>query len=113
MSRDDIRKLIFSGADLTPLKVDVPEWGCAVWVRRLTGAEGMAAFDIIRLEDASVRRARFVQLVACDESGARLFDDDEVEKLPGLSLVALERVFRAGLDMNMITKEAADEMGKS
>lgn len=82
--------------------VDVPEWGGAVRIKGISGAErdafeasmmtGQAAGKGIR-QNLQNFRARLVALACVDEEGQRLFSDADVTALGKKSALALVRVF--------------------
>src|SRR5690606_41735748 len=82
------REAILAAKDLPRELVEVPEWGGAVYVRALTGAERDAFEQSIveqRGRDARMNlnnlRAKLVALTAVDENGERLFSDKDAELL--------------------------------
>jgi hypothetical protein len=106
------RDAILSASDLPKEKVEVPEWGGAVWVKTMTGAE-RDSFEqsIIDAKGSTVPtnvkgkvkavpkpnftnvRARLVVRAVVDEQGTRLFTDDDAEALGAKSGKALDRLF--------------------
>jgi len=100
------REQILAADDLPRERIEVPEWSGAVWVRTMTGAE-RDAFEagVIgtggRQNLANVR-ARLVALTLCDESGKRLFGEEDIEALGRKSGAALDRLFAAAQRLNRI-----------
>ena len=78
---------ILAAQDLQTEDVEVPEWGGAVRVRSFTGRE-RDAFEASmvrgdgrdRKVDLTNMRARLVGLTVIDETGQRLFTDEEVDR---------------------------------
>src|SRR5262245_8777867 len=100
LSRDDIR----SADDLRAEVVDVPEWGGAVRVRMLSGAEA-DAFEAGRLDrqgkpDLDNFRAAMVAECVVDDEGRRLFTPADAEWLGRKGVAALDRVFQAASRLN-------------
>jgi hypothetical protein len=94
------KNAILTADDVVKELVNVPEWGGDVYVKGMTGAErdGFEASIIqMRGRDANVNfkniRAKLASLTICDESGKRLFTDDDVISLSKKSAVALQRIF--------------------
>lgn len=101
LGREDILKALDCPID----SILVPEWGGIVHFRAMSGeerdrfdAEVLAARETGRSLPA---RAELASRVLCDESGARLFTQDDVAALGRKSGVALDRVvaraMKAGL----------------
>ena len=101
---------ILAADDLPRESVTVPEWGGEVLVRTMTGTE-RDAFETSLLEkDKRMEnmRARLVSLTLCDETGERMFSDDEVTALGKKSAIALDRVFAVAQRLNGIGAGAVD-----
>lgn len=101
---------ILAADDLPRESVTVPEWGGEVLVRTMTGTE-RDAFETSLLEkDRRMEnmRARLVSLTLCDETGERMFSDDEVTALGKKSAMALDRVFAVAQRLNGIGAGAVD-----
>jgi hypothetical protein len=111
LSRDSILAV----SDLPVEEVQVPEWGGSVFVRSMNGLERakLEAFgqaDLKRSHD----KQRFRQYVACllasDESGNRLFTDDDLELLAEKSGSAVDRIAMAGMKLNKYTSDDIEEL---
>lgn len=129
MSKNNIvilsKEAILSADDLEKELVEVPEWGGAVYVRALTGAE-RDAFEQSMVEMRTVRqgrrqetvremrlqniRARLCALTICDEEGNRLFTDADVQALGRKSASALNRVFQVAQRLSGLTDEDVEEL---
>lgn len=128
---------ILTAADMPPPeRVEVPEWGGAVFVRTLTAGERdrleKAILDARPQEDknkdkdkneeADKRRQTIVppnfrgllvSLAACDEQGKRLFTDADVAKLSDKSAAAMSRVFDVALRLSGFTDADVEELQKN
>ena len=111
---------ILAAQDLQTEDVEVPEWGGAVRVRNFTGRE-RDAFEasMVRGEgrdrkvDLTNMRARLVGLTVIDETGQRLFTDDEVDLLGAKSGAALDRVFAIAQKLNGLSGADVEELSKN
>jgi hypothetical protein len=111
---------ILAAQDLQTEDVEVPEWGGAVRVRCFTGRE-RDAFEasMVRGEgrdrkvDLTNMRARLVGLTVIDETGQRLFTDDEVDLLGAKSGAALDRVFAIAQKLNGLSGADVNELSKN
>ena len=111
---------ILTAIDLQTEDVEVPEWGGAVRVRSFTGRE-RDAFEasMVRGEgrdrkvDLTNMRARLVGLTVIDETGQRLFTDDEVDLLGAKSGAALDRVFAVAQKLNGLSGADVEELSKN
>ena len=111
---------ILAAQDLQTEDVEVPEWGGAVRVRSFTGRE-RDAFEASmvrgdgrdRKVDLTNMRARLVGLTVIDETGQRLFTDDEVDLLGAKSGAALDRVFAVAQKLNGLSGADVEELSKN
>ena len=111
---------ILAAPDLQTEDVEVPEWGGAVRVRSFTGRE-RDAFEasMVRGEgrdrkvDLTNMRARLVGLTVIDETGQRLFTDEEVDLLGAKSGAALDRVFAVAQKLNGLSGTDVEELAKN
>ena len=111
---------ILAANDLKSEDVEVPEWGGAVRVRSFTGRE-RDAFEasMVRGEgrdrkvDLTNMRARLVGLTVIDETGQRLFTDEEVDLLGAKSGAALDRVFAIAQKLNGLSGSDVEELSKN
>lgn len=115
------RQQIKEKDDLALEKVDVPEWGGHVFIRRLTSLEAGALMVAAgKMQEAKDEReqGKFHILMAaktiCDESGAAMFDDDEGrEILAGKSQIAIGRLARVSMKLNPLTDKNVDDAVKN
>lgn len=111
------KSAILAAADLPAKTVDVPEWGGAVRVRGLTGAE-RDAFEASILtgkgKDRDVvlvnLRAKLVAMCIVDADGKRIFDDADAALLGAKSAAALQRVFDEASRLSGLTAEDAEQL---
>jgi len=111
---------ILAANDLKSEDIEVPEWGGAVRVRSFTGRE-RDAFEasMVRGEgrdrkvDLTNMRARLVGLTVIDETGQRIFTDDEVDLLGAKSGAALDRIFAIAQKLNGLSGADVDELSKN
>ena len=111
---------ILAAQDLQTEDVEVPEWGGAVRVRSFTGRE-RDAFEasMVRGEgrdrkvDLTNMRARLVGLTVIDETGQRLFTDEEADLLGAKSGAALDRVFAVAQKLNGLSGTDVEELAKN
>ena len=108
---------ILGVADLEHEDVEVPEWGGAVRVQMLTGAERDAfEQEIVTRQGKKVQmnlanvRARLVALCVVDEEGQRLFGEGDVKALGRKSALALNRVFEVAQRINGLTEQDMEEL---
>lgn len=110
------REQILESLDLPTTVVEVPEWGGAVHVTTLS------AFDRIEWEqqtfpngevDSKKYATALVARCVVDESGARLFTDEDIEALGRKSLRALNRVREAATKLNALTGPDVDGLEKN
>ena len=110
------RQDIVDAQDIETETVEVPEWGGAVIVRMMSGAErgrfvqssttvrpdGGRETDLVNIQ------SRLVVMCAVDEQGNLLFGADEVDHLAKKSAMAIGRVFTVAQRLNGL---APDDIG--
>lgn len=112
------REAILSAADIQTEQVMVPEWGGAVLVRGLTGAErdafeasvvvpGSKGGGSVRLE---MLRAKLCARSIVDEQGARVFSDADVKALGAKSAAALQRVFNVAMRLSGLSDQDVESL---
>ena len=97
-----------------PEKVDVPEWGGFVYVRVMSGVERdrwelLITKGMDKASTANIR-ASLASFVCCDESGKRLFTDNQASNLGIKSSVALDRIFEVAQRVNCLKDEDIKEL---
>ncbi len=115
------RQDIIDAQDIETETVEVAEWGGAVIVRAMSGAERdrfQQSCMIVRADgkhEADMRnvQAKLVAMCAVDENGNLLFGPDEVEHLAAKSAVAIERVFDVAQRLNGLAPGAVGEAVKN
>ena len=102
------RDQILESSDLKTATVDVPEWGGAVIVRTMTGADRDAFEQTLvitddkgtRKTDLTNMRAKLVAMTVVDDAGNRMFSEGDIVLLAKKSATALARVFDAAQVLN-------------
>lgn len=115
-----LRDEILKADDLRREALQIPEWGITVWVRTMTGAERDAFEEsTYRVNGDNVEvnrknlRARLAVLTLCDESGSRLFGDDETDLVAKKSSAAVDRIFELASRINGISKSDEETLAKN
>jgi hypothetical protein len=106
------RKSILAADDVRKEKTAVPEWGGDVFLRVLTGTDRDRFEESYSEQKMKAFRIRFLLLALCDETGKRLFGDDEGDILGKKSSVVINRLFEAGWKLNAFSQEAVDALGE-
>lgn len=114
------KSAILAADDLKTEDVDVPEWGGTVRVRAFSGRE-RDAFEASlvrgdgkdRKVDLTNMRARLVALTVVDESGQKVFTQDDVDLLGAKSGAALDRVFSVAQKLNGLSGADVEELTKN
>jgi hypothetical protein len=114
------KSAILAADDLKTEDVDVPEWGGTVRVRAFSGRE-RDAFEASlvrgdgkdRKVDLTNMRARLVALTVVDDSGQKVFTQDDVDLLGAKSGAALDRVFSVAQELNGLSGADVEELTKN
>jgi hypothetical protein len=104
------RDAILSASTGEIVTVSVPEWGGDVCLRQLSGAEVSAIYGK-DLNSEQVTQALVVASI-CDESGARLFSQEDAPAIFAKSYSSLQILITKALEINRMTKESADAAKK-
>lgn len=108
------KEMILKAEDRKTKEVDVPEWGGTVFVRMMSGNE-RDSFDqqVEGKYSASGVRAKLLVRCLVDETGNRLFTDDEFDSLGEKSAKVISRLSDEALELNRVTKGDVDELAKN
>lgn len=110
------RAAILGIKDLSPIKLNVPEWKMDVFVRPLTGSE-RDAFEAEIVGAGSKRMANMRGKLAarslCNETGDRLFTDEDAEVLGAKSAAALDRIVLAVQQLNALGDKEVKQLGEA
>lgn len=105
---------ILDAVDRKTEDVEVPEWGGAVRLRTISGAERDQFEASVRSANGKMNlnnvRARLVALACIDEKGERLFSSGDVAALGEKSAVALDRVFDVAMQLAGMRAEDVEEL---
>lgn len=113
---------ILRANDISPVKVECPEWGGSVWLLPLDG-ERRDRWDQVGSEKLAPKngdpdwrglRAELVAMHLCDEAGKlQKFTAAEVLKLGHKSSKVLNRLFMVCQDISGISEDVFEEMAKN
>lgn len=111
------REQILAAADLQFEEVKVPEWGGKVRVRGMTGAERDTwEASLIdgrgdnKRDNRRLIRATLVSLTVVDETGQRLFTEDDVLKLGDKAARSLQRVYNVAQRLSRVSEADVEEL---
>jgi len=111
------REQIMAMPELTVEIVEVPEWGGAVRVKALSGAERdryEASLTQLKGKKLEFRlanvRARLAAMTIVDEAGKPIFDAADVAELGRKSAKALDRIFTVAMRLSGLRDEDIDEL---
>lgn len=108
------REQILSADDRKRETVQVPEWGGEVSVSNMCGSDRDAFEESIIGSDGKPTlrdmRAKLVARCIVDESGSRIFSDEDVTALGRKSAAALDRCARVAQRLNLIGDKELEEI---
>lgn len=111
------KQAIFGAQDIKTEDVAVPEWGGVVRVRGLTGIErDNYEQSLIDQRGKKTRvdmrnaRAKLVAMTVVNETGERLFSDDEITILGTKSAAALDRIYDVAAALSGVADEDIEEL---
>lgn len=111
-----IREQILASDDLATQVVEVPEWGCTLTVKTLTGTERddyEASLIKGRKADLTNMRAKLCARCIVDQNGKRIFADSDIDALGKKSALALDKVFEVAQQLNGIGTKELEELAKN
>lgn len=118
LGKEDILK----AKDLVLERVEMPEWGGAVYVRSISAKErgqveaAAARFKESRGRDDSFVKTFTVRLAAmaiCDENGERLFSDGEISQLAQKNAAAIGRISEIAQRLSGLDKADIEALEKN
>lgn len=86
------RESILGAKDIVIERLDVPEWGGAVFVKAMSGTEREAYDDVIYRKKSHLL-GTLAQYTIVDEQGARVFSPEDIPALSAKNSYALERIW--------------------
>ena len=111
------RDAILGADDQDYAEVDCPEWGGKVRLRSISGAERDAYEASCIVQKGNSRtvnmknaRAKLIVLMAVDEHGSRLFNEDDIRALAKKNARPIDRLFDACQKLAGITEEDMDSL---
>ena len=111
------RDTILAADDRKLKQVPVPEWGGDVTIRMMSANERDQWETEMFNPDGSVKTDTAAALLAvrviCDETGKRLFADEDIEVLGAKSTAALNRIFVAAKRLNKLTLADVEDLEKN
>lgn len=119
MSKTSLRDKIKAADDLKSELVEVPEWGCIIEVRTLTGAARAQLFgeDVMDAEGNVIRDKAYIKVLigSCfdPKTGEALFTAEDAEWLSGKSSLATERLAQVATRLSGIGAGALGEAEKN
>ncbi len=105
------KRAILEAKDIKTKEVDVPEWGGSVCIRIISGADRDVFEQAYSEKKMDAFRTRFLVLTLCDESGDRLFTNDEIDSLNNKSSRVINRLFDAAWEFNAFTPASVEALG--
>lgn len=105
---------ILSAVDLTPVRLAVPEWGGAVYLKPMSGAQRdtfeQMAVQATERKDYRGMKAKMAVMALCDSAGSRLFADGDAAALAEKGAKALERIFQRIQEINGLADKDVEEL---
>ena len=104
---------ILAANDLKLAELDMStEWGGVVYVRTLTGSERDTFEEAYSENKMKAFRCRFLVLCLCDDKGARLFENTDIDLLGSKSSTSINKAFEFAWRHNAFTTEAVEALGE-
>ena len=104
-------------------EIEVPELGGNVYIRKWSGKDRakflQASISVdggsvdVKYEKIFDNMSLAVALSLCDETGARMFNDDEVELINELNSDAIQSIYQSALELNSLIQKSLQEAAKN
>lgn len=114
------KQAIFDADDLRMERVPVPEWPCSeLWVKVMSGRERDEWETLVHDRNQKNRldlkgiRGLLVVLTAADETGQRVFDTGDLEKLQEKNSTVLDRLSSVAMTVNGVGDTEMEELKKT
>jgi hypothetical protein len=102
------REQILTATDTPLIPVEIPEWNGIVYIRAMSLAALKSLTDRIKARGGDENAAFIAVNVALDQSGQRLFKDEDEAVLKERSIKALNRIVTAFNQANELTEARVD-----
>lgn len=114
------RDAVLKAQDVKTEKVEIPEWGGEIYIRCMTGEERSRYDNLaysLRGEKVEVNRMNFRErllvFTLCDESGNKIFEEEDISLLAKKSGAILDRLYVVSARVNGMRKEDMEQLGKN
>ena len=104
---------ILGAQDFKIESVDVPEWGGTVYVKSLTSRQRDEMERRVTGKEMDNLRALFVVWCVCDEKGAPLFDESDLEAISNKSGAATGRIFNKIMELTQFSDDDLEDLTKN
>jgi hypothetical protein len=112
------RDAIIGAQDLKLEKIDVAEWGGAIFVRPMDGIERATYEDIVTGLDKKNKSGiriitEFLVRVIVDQTGKRIFTDKDAAELMKKNARIILEVFKRASEINRLTEKDIEDLEKN
>lgn len=107
---------IIAADDIKTEVVEVPEWGGAVTLRMMSGAEAVEFVKAVQADKTGASTSQAIKIVglsAVDGEGKPLFSEHQLRLLQKKSLKALMRLQNKALEINGLSAEEGEKTKKA
>lgn len=104
----NLRDLIQQARDVEVVPVDVPEWGCRVYLRQLSVRDRLALMQLVTDDNAGKLSVYCLLYTLCDEAGTLVFGSDDYDTLAAKNAKVVDRLGRRAAEINHMTGDAVE-----
>ena len=116
----NLKDQIVNSTDCNRQSVEVPEWGCTVYVRNLT-AQDLDSWQcetyVTKGTNVDVNRqnirCRLLVRALVDEAGDRIFSNEEADLLGAKNTRVIDRLYKVAEKLNAVTPGDIEELAKT
>lgn len=105
---------IFASQDITTQLIPMPEWGGEVRIKAMSIGDQIE-FEKLNKKSKDTSNIVCNTLMFCciDEDGERLFSEEDLKLLEHKSFRAIEKLFKACLELNALSEESLEKEAKN
>lgn len=102
-----------TGPQLTP--VEMPEWNCTVYVKRLNFGERAKLVDVLTdpTKKDTLMYVWGILAAVCDQDGNKVFTDEDYDLVCGKEMEPVVRLGKVAAKVNQLTGDPIEDQKKS
>lgn len=111
-----LRESILAKDDRKKVKINVPEWGCEVYLYSMTARDFTSLLAMTERSGGVTPEdwySRIVYLSVCDENGTRIFNESDIPELQDKNAKVIQRIARRAEQLNKMDSSIQEQAEKN